>query len=76
MYLTDEVFLYRLINWVAVAKGEVAEVEDCYLLDVVHVSLSELCKRPLRVVSPGPSVSSVLDEGALSPSETITECVS
>jgi hypothetical protein len=56
VYLTDEVFLYRLVELVAVAQDDVAQLEDCYLLDVVHVSLSDLRARRLRVVTPVPGV--------------------
>jgi hypothetical protein len=59
VYLTDEVFLYRLVDLVALAQDDVAELEDCYLLDVVHVSLSDLRARPLRVVTPVPTGSAL-----------------
>ena len=52
VYLTDEVFLYRLVELVAVAQGDVVKLEDCYLLDVVRVSVSDLRARRLRVVIP------------------------
>jgi hypothetical protein len=53
-YLTDEVFLYRLVESVAVAQEDVVKLEDCYLLDVVHVPMSDLRARRLRVVTPVP----------------------
>jgi hypothetical protein len=56
VYLTDEVFLYRLVELVAVAREDVVELEDCYLLDVVHVLVSDLRARGLRVVTPVPIV--------------------
>jgi len=54
VYLTDEVFLYRLVELVAVPHEDVVKLEDCYLLDVVHVPMSRLRERGLRVVSPLP----------------------
>jgi hypothetical protein len=54
VYLTDEVFLYRLVELVAVQQDDVVELEDCYLLDVVHVLVSDLRARGLRVVTPVP----------------------
>ena len=52
VYLTDEVFLYRIAGFVDGDAGEMAEVEDCYGLDVVHVPVRELRARRLRVVTP------------------------
>ena len=54
MYLTDEVFLYRVVGWVADGRDGVVELEDCYLLDVVRVSISDVRERRLRVVTPAP----------------------
>jgi hypothetical protein len=51
-YLTDGVFLYRLVEVLATEGGEMAEVEDCYGLDVVTVSVRALLERRLRVVTP------------------------
>jgi hypothetical protein len=48
VYLTDEVFLYRVVR---VADG-VVEVEDCYRLDVVQVPIGDFQRRRLRVVTP------------------------
>ena len=56
VYLTDEVFLYRLVELFAAPGDDVVELEDCYLLDVVHVSVSDLSARRLRVVTPVPKV--------------------
>ena len=56
VYLTDEIFLYRVVESVAVPPDDVVELEDCYLLDVVHVSVSDLSARRLRVVTPVPKV--------------------
>ena len=49
LYLTDEVFLYRLA---ASFKGGTIELEDCYGLDVVRIQVNELQSRRLRVVAP------------------------
>jgi hypothetical protein len=55
VYLTDEVFLYRVVS-VDEGRGEViVELEDCYGLDVVHVPVQDLHARPLRVVTPAVS---------------------
>jgi hypothetical protein len=51
VYLTDEVFLYRVVGSVASGVDEVVELEDCYGLDVVRVPVSELRSRRLRVVT-------------------------
>jgi hypothetical protein len=55
LYLTDEVFLYRVVGALPNAV-EVVELEDCYGLDVVPVPVSELRSRPLRVVTPAATV--------------------
>ena len=52
VYVTDEVFLYRLAGVTARGTDEVVELEDCYGLDVVQVLLSDLRARRLRVVTP------------------------
>ncbi|HTU84645.1 MAG TPA: hypothetical protein VMF57_03665 [Solirubrobacteraceae bacterium] len=52
MYLTNEVFLYRVVDVVETDSGEMAEIEDCYSLDVVRVPMCDLLARPLRVVTP------------------------
>jgi len=49
-YLTNEVFLYRFLGFVEGAADDVIELEDCYALDVVHVSFDDLWERRLRVV--------------------------
>jgi hypothetical protein len=51
-YLTDEVFLYRVVGLVASGVDELVELEDCYQLDVVRVRLRDLRARRLRVVTP------------------------
>ena len=48
VYLTDEVFLYRVVGEV----GESVELEDCYGLEVVRVPALELTTRRLRIVNP------------------------
>jgi hypothetical protein len=55
VYLTNGVFLYRLVEVVATGPYEVVELEDCYRLDVVRVPASELRARRLRVVTPAPA---------------------
>lgn len=57
-YLTNEVFLYRVIGIGASDAGEVVELEDCYLLDVARVPINELHARRLRVVAPAAAVTS------------------
>jgi hypothetical protein len=51
-YLTDGVFLYRVVGSLADAVDEVVELEDCYGLDVVPVPVSALRSRRFRVVTP------------------------
>ena len=52
VYLTNEVFLYRVVDGVVSAAGEMVDLEDCYWLDVVRVPVSELAARHLRIVTP------------------------
>ena len=54
VYLTNEVFLYRVVGLTGEAC-EVVEVEDCYRLDVVRVPARELRARGLRLVTPASS---------------------
>jgi hypothetical protein len=54
VYLTDEVFLYRVVGLSARGEGYVVELEDCHFLDVVRVQVTELRERRLRVVTPTP----------------------
>lgn len=56
VYLTDEVFLYRIVWRVGSGAGEMVELEDCFGLDVVHVPLRCLGARRLRVVRPTQAV--------------------
>ena len=52
MYLTDEVFLYRLVGSRTRGMTEMVEIEDCYWLDVVEVSIIAFRERRLRIVTP------------------------
>jgi hypothetical protein len=52
VYLTNGAFLYRVIRGGATSEGELVELEDCYGLDVISISLRELHARRLRVVVP------------------------
>jgi len=58
MYLTDGIFLFRVVDRLVTEAGHVADLEDCYGLDVVRVPVHELQERWLRVVTPAPSRSS------------------
>ena len=51
VYLTDEVFLYRVVGLTTSGPDELVELEDCYGLDVVQVPISEVRARRLRVVT-------------------------
>jgi hypothetical protein len=50
VYLTDEVFLWRVVGFLQSGEDQLVELEDCYWLDVVRVRVSDLHARPLRVV--------------------------
>ena len=52
VYLTDEVFLYRVVGLTNSELGDIVELEDCYWLDVVQVPARDLHTRGLRVVTP------------------------
>jgi hypothetical protein len=54
VYLTNEVFLYRVVGYAASAADEMVELEDCYWLDVVRVPVTDVRSRRLRVVTPAP----------------------
>jgi len=54
VYLTDEVFLYRVVGLAANGVGQIVELEDCYRLDAVRVPVRDLRARRLRVVTPAP----------------------
>ena len=50
-YLTDGVFLYRVVKALGGRGEEAVQLEDCYSLDTVRVELTELRRRDLRVVA-------------------------
>jgi hypothetical protein len=50
--MTDEVFLYRVTRAVGLGAALTIELEDCFGLDVVRVSVDALRARGLRVVAP------------------------
>jgi len=52
VYLTDEVFLYRVVSRVGSGEDEMLELEDCYGLDIVRVRAADLGVRALRAVMP------------------------
>jgi hypothetical protein len=52
VYLTDEVFLYRVAGSIAGDGDGIVELEDCYSLEVVRVPEARLRARRLRVVLP------------------------
>jgi hypothetical protein len=52
LYLTDEVFLYRVTGFVAGEGDGMVELEDCYGLDVVRIPLAGLRAQRLRIVIP------------------------
>jgi hypothetical protein len=54
-YLTDEVFLFRVVRVLPSEAGDVVELEDCHRLDVVRVPIGALRARCLRAVTPTPS---------------------
>ena len=52
VYLTNGAFLYRIVRVDLTGKSDAVELEDCYGLDVVSVSVDDLRARRLRVVVP------------------------
>jgi len=52
VYLTNGVFLYRVVDVVLTESGEMAEIEDCYWLDIVRIPMCDLLASELRVVTP------------------------
>jgi len=54
LYLTNEVFLYRVVGIADSETGELIELEDCYSLDVVRVPIDDFRARRLRVVTAAP----------------------
>jgi hypothetical protein len=53
-YLTNGVFLYRVVGVVSGDVEEMVDLEDCYRLDVARVRVSDLRARGLRVVTRSP----------------------
>ena len=51
LYLTNEVFLYRVVGIAPSDIGAIVELEDCYMLDVVRVPLEAVRACRLRVVT-------------------------
>jgi hypothetical protein len=51
LYLTNEVFLYRVLGIARTEAGEIVELEDCYSLDVARVPIDEFKASRLRVVT-------------------------
>ena len=51
VYVTNEIFLYRVVGIAASDMGEMVELEDCYSLDVVRVPIRHFHSRRLRVVT-------------------------
>lgn len=55
LYLTNEVFLYRVVGTAMSEIGEeVIELEDCYSLDVACVPIHDFRARKLRIVTAAP----------------------
>ena len=52
VYLTNGVFLYRLVHVAETESGEMVDIEDCYGLEVVRVPWCDLLVHRLRVVTP------------------------
>jgi hypothetical protein len=52
VYLTNGVFLYRVVRPGEGEPDAIVELEDCYGLDVVRVPVTQLSARRLRVVTP------------------------
>ncbi|MGO9960209.1 MAG: hypothetical protein ACLP50_30260 [Solirubrobacteraceae bacterium] len=52
LYLTNGVFLYRVVGVTGSGMGEMVALEDCYRLDVVLVPIADVRARRLRVVTP------------------------
>jgi hypothetical protein len=51
-YVTNEVFLYRVIGTARSDVDEMVVLEDCFLLDVAPVPIKDFHARRLRVVIP------------------------
>jgi len=57
LYLTNGVFLYRVVGMAGSATDDMVALEDCYGLDVVLVPIQDVRARRLRVVTPARIVS-------------------
>lgn len=57
-YLTNQAFLYRVVGTAGSGADRVVELEDCYGLDTVMVSATDLDARRLRIVTPAQGVTS------------------
>lgn len=53
LYLTNEVFLYRVVGLASSEMGAMVELEDCYSLEVARVPIADFHACPLRVVTAG-----------------------
>jgi hypothetical protein len=53
VYLTDEVFLFRVVDLMLGGGDGMIELEDCFRLDRVRVPLTSVRARRLRIVLPG-----------------------
>jgi hypothetical protein len=67
IYLTNGTFLYRVAGVRTSEGGDMAELEDCYGLDVVRVPVDDLRARGLRLVTPGTDLSTPPRVGAQTP---------
>jgi hypothetical protein len=56
LYVTNEVFLYRVVGVAASDVGEIVELEDCYSLEVARVPIQQFQERDLRVVTAAPAL--------------------
>jgi hypothetical protein len=54
VYLTNGVFLYRIVD-IADGPDGIVELEDCYSLHVAFVPLHHLLASRLRVITPAPT---------------------
>ncbi len=54
LYLTDELFLFRVLGVLDTDAGEMVELEDSFGLDVVLVPIADPRLLGLRVVMPAP----------------------
>jgi len=54
LYVTNGVFLYRVVGMAASDVGQMVELEDCYALDIVRVPIHHFQTGRLRVVTAAP----------------------